>query len=101
MVARDTELKRKGLRSPYVDISVSNYGNVTAHVLAYRDKPRGGTEEVSLFFEGMDGSQLACIAGSAIRALRRLRTVQDERIVESIEFATGWSEGDGPRGASD
>lgn len=44
----------------------------------------------------MKRHELACIAHSAIKAMRQLRRVQDELIKQSIEFATGWTEGDGP-----
>lgn len=96
-MGKDTELTRTNVRSPYVQINVSEYGTVTAHLTAYRVKPRGGTEEITFAFSDLDANHLACIAHSAVSAMRSLRRVQEERIVKNIEYATGWAEGEGPR----
>lgn len=96
MAGQDTELTRLGVQSPYVGIEVSDYGTITAHLRAYREKDRGGTEEITLKFKDLNYNHLSCIARSAINAMRSLRAIEHRRIGEAIEWATGWNEGDGP-----
>lgn len=94
---KDTELKRT-VESPMVRIEVSDYGNITGRLTAYREKSSGGLEEIEIKFSDLDMYSLACVANQAVSALRKLRAVQDAQIVQRLEFATGWSEGNGPVG---
>lgn len=94
---KDTKIERKDLKGPYVNIYVNDYGTITAELEVYRDKPRGGTEEIYLSFE-LEEYNLECIGSQATRGLRKLRRLADARIVRRLESVTGWKEGDGPSG---
>lgn len=93
---KDTELVRADLKHPYVNIYVSDYGNITAELEVDREKPRGGFEHINMTFE-LEEFNLECIGRQSVQGLRKLRKIKDARLVRRLESVTGWKEGDGPR----
>lgn len=94
---KDTELVRKGLTYPYVNIYVTDYGSIMADLEVERKKPRGGVENIIMSFE-LEEFNLECIGRQSVQGLRKLRKINDARSVRRLESVTGWKEGDGPRG---
>lgn len=88
MPGKDTE-REVTMQGPYVEVRVNEYGRASATFQCYRDKPRGGTEYLTIRFSDLSVHELACIGQQAREAIDRKTRMEWDRGRAQLRRVTG------------